>query len=409
MKVVIFGASGDLAKRKLFPDLSLVDLKDTMIIAYARSNIKDTFQKKISEYGTYTKEFFNKIEYVQGSYDDIVLNKDGSTDYNDDYIFYLSVPPNTYLTLLEGLKKFNNCKIAIEKPFATDLCNYKIISQSKHLFFIDHYLLKPIVICMPIIRKKIVFKHFYGIDFIMKEELGIEGRDYFDAAGIVKDMMQNHHMILYTSLLCCNDRASVLKNTKITEYLLGQYNGYEDELGRKSKTETYALIFIKNKQYEDAIFTFQVGKGLDEKRTQIRIKYIQEYYKQIIEETLVDYRIYNDMKLDTVKKVELVIDVAKNCVYLEVEMDETRVFNLFVKNQIKEHSCEVSGKFGDHALIFDSLINNKEFSTTTAEEGMLQWELFEGLKKDIIYYEKGVGMPIEANELFEAIEQEYKK
>lgn len=406
MKIVILGASGDLAKRKLFPNLALLNLKDIQIIAYARSNIVDTFHEKISEYGSYTKEFLNNVKYIQGSYENIVLSSDDN--YDEEYIFYFSVPPSTYLTLLESLKKFTNSKIAIEKPFATDIENYKLISRNPHLYLIDHYLLKPIVNCMPIIRKRIVLKHFYEIEFLMKEELGIEGRVYFNETGIVKDMLQNHLMVLYTTLLG-GERADVLKNSKIVDSLLGQYNGYEDELGQISETETYALMFMKNNCFDNAIFTFQVGKGLDEKRTQIRIKYLQEFYKVVINQTLRDQSTYKDISLDLISSVELVIDVAKNSVYFELVMDECKQFYLFDKHQIKDLSSELSGALDDHALVFDCLIKNKSFATTSVEEGLLQWELFKDVKGKLFYYDKGVSMPKEASQRIEELSEKYKK
>lgn len=405
MKIVILGASGDLAKRKLFPNLTLVNLNGVKVIAYARSDLKDSFHKKISEYGTYTKSFLNNIEYIQGSYEDIVLK---DYDINEEYIFYFSVPPSAYLTLLKSIEKFPNSKIAIEKPFATDAQNYKLISQNKHLILIDHYLLKPIVICMPNIRDRIVLKHFNRVDFIMKEELGIEGRTYFDATGIVKDMLQNHLMVLYTTLLG-NDRVDTLKNSKIVNYLLGQYNGYEDELGRPSDTETYAMMLLENKKYKDTIFTFQVGKGLDEKRTQIRIKYIKEHYRKVIEQTLNDSGAYKHVALESINDVELVIDVAKNRVHLEVTTEQTESFCLFDKAKIKQMNCDLTGELVDHALIFDCLINNKEFSSTAVDEGMLQWDLFGNIKKGLVYYDKGEAMPKEAFEMFESVNESYEK
>ena len=70
-RLVIFGASGNLAKTKLIPALSKIDTSDVEIIAYARSNLKDSYSEKLKKDYSYEDSFLNKIKYIQGDYYDL--------------------------------------------------------------------------------------------------------------------------------------------------------------------------------------------------------------------------------------------------------------------------------------------------------------------------------------------------
>lgn len=424
MKIVIFGGSGDLSKRKIFPSLSTINLKSTRIIVYSRSDIATTFVSQLSEFHSYKPHFLSRIDYAIGNYKNINL------DINEDYIFYFSVPPHVYTGLLNGLVKFKRGIIAIEKPFASDTDAYNHLIQFEKnnpefkIVLIDHYLLKPMCVMMPVIKNFIIINESVeSMQFIAKEELGIEGRVYFDSTGIVKDIMQNHLTELYASLLCavpdgnslikpCQARNKVLTHTFLGEkHVFGQYRGYETEIGMPSNTETYAKMELKNthRKYKDIIFTFQAGKGLDEKKTEIRITYKKHYFKKVLESILrtdltdetdklrlsqlaVGISESDKIEKELVHKVELVINLAPlNNVTLHVNVDnKENTYVLFEKDVIMKYFEEIYGKRDDHAVIFESLLNNKEVPATSLEEGMNEWRIFGGVSIDIShYYEKG--------------------
>jgi len=230
-------------------------------------------------------------------------------------------------------------------------------------------------------------------------------------------------MVIYSSLLGGEDRIGVLENSVLKDYLLGQYNGYCDELGLQSKTETLAMVTIFNNTFKN-LNLFVCGKGMNEKKTQIRIKYKKEFYKNVIEKTLVLNHNDERVRLDSILNVELVIDILNNSVYLEVYIDtsngsssedvhdsvEKKVFVLMSKSDILKMSRELVGELDDHALIFDGLINNKKFATTSIKEGYLEWKIFGNIKyENMIFYDKGVSMPKEGVEFMDrAYDEHYK-
>lgn len=366
MKIIIFGASGDLSKRKLFP--SLAKTEPSRIIAYSRSDLKKLFKQRLCESYAYSDEFLQRVEYVQGEYDDLgtllsqyvtnndVLDKNkmdlslqteitkqtNEEKYNqvikdEEILYYLSVPPSLYLTVINGLKSYKGI-IAIEKPFARTCSDFNRIhrfTQENPQFkfkLIDHYLLKPICLCMGDIQRRIHLDDICSVLVMAKEELGIEGRSYFDDTGIVKDIVQNHLLSLYSQLFAnlnnsgedkknigknndgknnvsknsidknnitednvtednlsnnysTNDnqkRQNVLCDTFLTgRSVIGQYREYCDELGHRSETETFALVEMFNERKKMKVILVS-GKGLNEKRTEIRIRYKKEGFLKVI-------------------------------------------------------------------------------------------------------------------------------
>ncbi|KAM0686604.1 Glucose-6-phosphate 1-dehydrogenase [Conglomerata obtusa] len=386
MKIIIFGASGDLSKRKLFP--SLAQTEPSRIIAYSRSDLKKSFKQRLCESYAYSDEFLQRVEYVQGEYDDLstllsqyVTNNDVldsetknkinsslqteitkqtneekynqvSIDNEETMLYYLSVPPSLYLTVINGLKSYKGI-IAIEKPFARTCSDFNQIhrfTQENPQFkfkLIDHYLLKPICLCMGDIQRRIHLDDICSVLVMAKEELGIEGRSYFDDTGIVKDIVQNHLLSLYSQLFAnlnnsaegkkdigknndgknnvsknidsknnvsknnvsknnvsknsidknndtddnvsnnysTNDnqkRQNVLCDTFLTgRSVIGQYREYCDELGHRSETETFALVEMFNERKKMKVILVS-GKGLNEKRTEIRIRYKKEGFLKVI-------------------------------------------------------------------------------------------------------------------------------
>ena len=207
MKIVIFGGSGDLAKRILIPSLSKIDTTKVQVISFARSPLKDIYALELRKYYKYDNDFPEKVIYIKGSYTDL-SSLHNIVDKNT--IFYFSVPPEIYLDLLGEISKFDFKAIGIEKPFGTDHNSFlKLACFNKNkIYFIDHYLLKPLIISLPLIFKqnpKIINllnnQHIELIEACFNESILAKGRAYFDKTGIVKDVMQNHLMVILGSIL----------------------------------------------------------------------------------------------------------------------------------------------------------------------------------------------------------------
>ena len=239
---VIFGASGDLTKRKLMPALFELYRNGNMaegskIIGFSRS-FKDHFhfrqemKKAINEYGTKEqkddvdwKEFSDTLHYISadfndpGSYEKLKkeiaeLESGGETCGNR--LFYFATPPQFYATIVENLGKehFNHpanedswTRIIIEKPFGHDLESAQKLNKkiSRHfdehqVYRIDHYLGKETVQNLLVFRfGNSIFEPIWNRNFIdhiqitASETLGIENRaGYYETAGALRDMVQNH-------------------------------------------------------------------------------------------------------------------------------------------------------------------------------------------------------------------------
>lgn len=250
--IVIFGASGDLAKKKTFPALFGLfregELPDTIqIIGYARSDLKeDDFKKRISEHfkgGTdeQKQKFLSLCSYHHGQYDkseDYQKLDEKLDKYEQEHgvvhrIFYLALPPTVFTDVAEKLKE--NCypaglnqdgtpkdpenvpiiRIIIEKPFGHDLKSAQELQKKlaplfieDELYRIDHYLGKEMVKNLLVLRFGNEFfngtwnhKHIKSIQISFKESFGTQGRGgYFDNIGIIRDVMQNHLLQVLTLL-----------------------------------------------------------------------------------------------------------------------------------------------------------------------------------------------------------------
>ncbi|MCJ1330952.1 Glucose-6-phosphate 1-dehydrogenase [Thelotrema lepadinum] len=240
--IVVFGASGDLAKKKTFPALfglyrNQFLPKDVRIVGYARTKMDhEEYLKRVKSYiKTPSKEMEEQLEqfckittYVSGQYDQdesfIALTKHleeyekGRSEANR--VFYMALPPSVFTTVAEHVKR--NCypknglaRVIIEKPFGKDLASSRELQRSldpiwkeEEIFRIDHYLGKEMVKNMLVLRFGNAFlgatwnrNYIENVQISFKEPFGTEGRGgYFDEFGIIRDVMQNHLLQILTLL-----------------------------------------------------------------------------------------------------------------------------------------------------------------------------------------------------------------
>lgn len=237
--VVVFGASGDLAKKKTFPALfALFDRghlpDDIHIVGYARTDMTDDeFRKRAvstikpakddkGDFDERIKKFQDILTYVHGPYDkdegyqklekhlqEIEAKREKNVKANR--IFYLALPPSVFAEVAAGLRKNNYLenggnRIIVEKPFGKDLetCR-ELLSTMKgewteeETYRIDHYLGKEMVKNMLVLRfGNIVLDatlnkfSVSNVQITFKESIGTQGRGgYFDEFGIIRDVCQN--------------------------------------------------------------------------------------------------------------------------------------------------------------------------------------------------------------------------
>ncbi|PIA19037.1 glucose-6-phosphate dehydrogenase [Coemansia reversa NRRL 1564] len=235
--IVVFGASGDLAKKKTFPALfhlfqrSLLP-KRLSIIGYARTHMSpEEFHKRVtSHFGEDVDKksvanFLQLCTYFSGKYDvaddfrslrkeiedrEKKMKPGGSG--NRVHVYYMALPPSMFVDVATQLKNNvydDSCtnRLVIEKPFGHDLKSSRVLSkeigslfEENEIFRIDHYLGKEMVKNILTLRFANVFyeavwnRHYISnVQITFKEPFGTEGRGgYFDEFGIIRDVMQNH-------------------------------------------------------------------------------------------------------------------------------------------------------------------------------------------------------------------------
>lgn len=244
LSIIVFGASGDLARRKTFPALfglfrrGLIQSQCTdgkfRIIGYARSVLtREQFQAKLLEFlahkqpqpdeDEYQRDLMSFLEhchYLHGDYDNDAafggLARDLEASEDDKggrskRIFYLALPPSVFLAAASSIRKHlyvsGGVRLIVEKPFGHDLQSSSELSAALRPFFsedeifrIDHYLGKEMVKNLLILRFGNIFfsavwnrNYIKNVQIVFKETLGVEGRGgYFDEFGIIRDVMQNH-------------------------------------------------------------------------------------------------------------------------------------------------------------------------------------------------------------------------
>lgn len=290
-QVIVFGASGDLAKRKIYPALHTLFLKkkipeQTKIIGYGRSTFEgNAFIEQVTSFihPPVHQGFIDICEYVSGGYADFGglqswLNED-TEGTESNRLFYLSLPPSSYkqvvaqLPLLYSSSGWN--RVILEKPFGYDLASFYDLKEHvdkyiyrDDLFLIDHYLGKAAVEYMR--KNGPLLDHPRKIEVLFSEEIGVEGRQYFDESGIIRDIVQNHLLQLVATLINPRDKLSVLKG--ITRFkkdmtIIAQYTGYPFS---PSKTPTYVHTMC---EWNDILITMKAGKALSGKFVDIILEY----------------------------------------------------------------------------------------------------------------------------------------
>lgn len=282
---VVFGASGDLARKKIYPTLwwlfrdNLLPVK-TVFIGYARSQLTTAqLREKCNQYMKVQdnemeryEDFWKLNQYVAGDYDKRrdfeLLNQEIAkfeTEAHANRLFYLALPPSVFQSVTVHIR--NACmgdkgwnRVIIEKPFGRDAASSAHLSdhlsklfKEEQLYRIDHYLGKEMVQNLMTIRfgNKIFSptwnrENIASVLISFKEPFGTHGRGgYFDDFGIIRDVMQNH-LLQILSLVAMekpaschpddirNEKVKVLKNIQsltLEDVVLGQYVGNPDGKG----------------------------------------------------------------------------------------------------------------------------------------------------------------------------------
>ena len=324
--LVLFGATGDLAKKKLFPALYSMAVHDSLkcpvvgvastkwnheqFTAHALEAIKAVFPDPDREILTRLDE---ELVLVVGNYEDSKLYEDLAEVLKDKQcpVIYLAIPPAFFGNVTQGLAKVGlteRCRLVVEKPFGRDLHSaialqdvLEAVLPEERIYRIDHYLGKESVEDILIFRFansiwEPLWNHRYisSIQITMAEDFGVEGRGaFYDGVGAIRDVLQNH-LLQVLALIAMEPPSDLSSKTMEDEKLKvfraiaalkpenvirGQYVGYLDEAGVApgSMTETYAAakMFIDNWRWSGVPFYLRTGKHLEESTLEVIIEFKQ--------------------------------------------------------------------------------------------------------------------------------------
>ncbi len=302
--IVILGASGDLAHRKLIPAIvrlyeqNIIE-KSCCVLGSGRSNFNDeSFRKTISLPRGFQSLFYYH-RGMQGLHDRVLSLGDF-----EQIIVFMALPPRVYGSTAEELYNQGfrgKVRLIIEKPFGSDLESARTLNSKlkefyseKQIYRIDHYLAKEGIQNILVFRfANNIFYPLWNNGYIESiqisafEELGVESRGaYFDKSGIIRDMVQNH-MFQLLALLTMEapvsldpeeiriQKMAILKALEIRECCIQQYEGYRSEpkVSEDSETETYAemKLEINNFRWSGMPIYIRTGKAAGEKMTTIAI------------------------------------------------------------------------------------------------------------------------------------------
>ena len=320
--LVFFGATGDLAYKKIFPALQSMIKRGNLnipIIGVAKAGwnldqLRARARESVERHGGLDRDAFDRLcrllRYVDGDYQDAATFQELRNQLGSavNAAFYLAIPPALFGVVTEQLGKsgrHGDGRVIVEKPFGTDLASARELNRillqtfpESAVFRIDHYLGKMPVRNLLYFRFANLFpdslwnrSDVESIQITMAEDFGVQGRGaFYDRTGTVRDVIQNHIFQILCNLAMeppvrvdsesvRDEKVKVLKAIAPIDpknLVRGQFRGYKDEAGvaSGSQTETFAALKleINSWRWQGVPFYIRAGKQMPLTCTEILVR-----------------------------------------------------------------------------------------------------------------------------------------